>query len=121
VILDVILQKSPTGTAVREMTIAEIQEALDFRRDGSARAWDYRCSHSWFEIRITSPSRAGNFHLRCGSCTRCAFDIHWERPEIHIEQAPKGAGYAWLVRDKNHLVIHCDMVVGEFNVQPVFQ
>ena len=106
---------------MREMTTPEIQEALDLRQDGVARVWGYQCSHSWFELRITSPSLAGNFHIKCGGCTRCTFDIQIARPKIQIQPAPEGAGHGWIVQDGDRLQIHCDIIIGNYNVQPVFQ
>jgi hypothetical protein len=102
---------------MRELTPEEIQEALDLRRDGQARAWGYQCSHSWFTLRITSPRLAGNFHLLCGACSRVEFDMHWERPEIRVERVED----AFLVHDREHLRIRCHLVCGRFNVPPLFE
>ncbi len=101
--------------------LPEIQDAIDLRQDGTASAWSYQCSHAWFELRITSATLAGNFHLKCGACIHCTFDTHWKQPRIHIQRATEGAGYLWVVKDNDHLLIHCNIIVGNYNVQPVFQ
>jgi hypothetical protein len=98
------------------MTLDEIREALNARRDGQARAWGYDSSFSRFALRITSPSLAGNFHLHCEACSRVEFDMSWERPEIAIERVANG----YMVRDGTHLYVACQVVAGHYNVPPLF-
>jgi len=54
------------------MTLYQIQKALDLRRGGAAKPWEYQVSLQRFTLRITAPALAGNFHLVCGARVRAA-------------------------------------------------
>jgi hypothetical protein len=96
--------------------LAEIQKALDLRQEGTAQPWVYRVSLQWLTIRITTPGVAGNFHLECGSCERVVFDTWWQCRNIRIEKTADG----FRIQDGEHLIVDCGLVVGAYNVAPVF-
>ena len=101
---------------MKELTPQEVQQALDLRRRGKAQIWKYQVSHQWLTLRITAPDLAGNFHLMCGDCERVEFDTHWQPINITIERTDDG----FLVQDNIHLHVKCGLIVGEYNIQPVF-
>ncbi|MCD9189042.1 MAG: hypothetical protein LUM44_21675 [Pyrinomonadaceae bacterium] len=101
---------------MRELTFEEIKEALRLRQGGTALVYEYQLSHSWFVLRITNPKLAGNFHLILGSCDRIEFDISWGQANIEIEKD----GENYLVRDSNHLFVKCGIVLGKYNVPPIW-
>src|SRR5689334_17843553 len=101
---------------MRELTIQEIQEALNLRRDGWAKAWDYQVSHKWFTLRIEAPNIAGNFHLLFGGCERLEFDTYWQPINITVEKR----GDDFIAYDEPHLFIRCGLLFGHYNEPPLF-
>jgi hypothetical protein len=101
---------------MRQLSVEEIQQALDLRKDGWSRVWNYQASHSWFELCVVSPKFAGNFHLFCGACTRIECDISWMPLYIQIEKV----GNDYIVKDGAHLFVKCGLFVGKYNVPPIF-
>jgi len=98
------------------MTLQQIQKALDLRRGGEARPWEYQVSLQRFTLRITASALAGNFHLVCLACERLEFDTTWSPIAITIERCEFG----FVVYDRTYLRVECGVVAGQYNVMPLF-
>jgi hypothetical protein len=78
--------------------LKHVTSLLSRWRGADAKLWEYSVSHKSLIIRLTSSSRAGNLHLRCGDVESISALTAWSDAQVEVQVRDEGS---YLISDVN--------------------
>jgi hypothetical protein len=87
---------------------------------GKAKVWDYTPTHSKLTLRVESECIPGNLHIVCGGCSYFRGPFAWRDCEFQVNRQVGEDGGVILMDKRANFELHCRIVSGEENVEPVY-